>query len=170
VYGAGPSPGLYPATEHAVLGLAHGRLLWWRDDLTPAPCTTPALCARVPVEIVADTRGLFYAFGNAKTHSCYAHLNGTTPYVVGKPVWFVGGNFKAPISSMGGELLTSTYPWSTTLSATEFDTIATGSHRLLKARLAISGRPGVQATPFSSSASYGYPSRVPPPPHISLCA
>ena len=170
VYGAGPSLGLYPATEHAVLALDHGRLSWWRDDLTPAPCTTPGLCARVPVQIVADAGGLFYAFGDAKKHSCYAHLTGTAPYVVGKPVWFVGGDFKLPTHAGSSELLTSTYPWSKTLRATELDTIANASHRLLKAHVGISAQTGAQAAPFSYSVSYGYPSRVPPPPQINLCA
>jgi hypothetical protein len=168
IYGAGPSPGLYPATEHAVLALNHGRLSWWRDDLTPAPCPTAGLCARVPVELVAEAGGLFYAFGGAKQHSCYAHLTGTTPVVVGKPVWFVGGDFKTPTRSGSDELLTSTYPWSKTQRATELDTIASGSHRLLKSHVEIAGPTG--AAPFSYSASYGYPARVPPPPHINLCA
>ena len=168
IYGAGPSPGLYPATEHATLALSHGRVSWWRDDLTPAPCSTPGLCARVPVELVADAGGLFYAFGGAKQHSCYAHLTGTTPVVVGKPVWFVGGDFTAPTRSGSDERLTSTYPWSKTQRATELDTVASGSHRLLKSHVEISGPTG--AAPFSYSASYGYPTRVPPPPRTNLCA
>ena len=170
VYGGGPSLGLYPATEHAVLALDHGRVSWWRDDLTPAPCTSPGICARVPVQIVADAGGLFYAFGDAKRHSCYAHLTGTVPVAVGKPVWFVGGNFRAPTRSGGDELLTSTYPWSKTQHATEVDTIANGSHRLLKAHVEISAQTGAQAAPFSYSASFAYPTRVPPPPQIKLCA
>jgi hypothetical protein len=170
VYGGGPSLGLYPATEHAVLALDHGRVSWWRDDLTPAPCTTPGICARVPVQIVADAGGLFYAYGGAKRHSCYAHLTGTVPVAVGKPVWFVGGDFTAPTRSGSDELLTSTYPWSKTQRATELDTVANGSHRLLKAHVEISAQTGAQAAPFSYSASYGYPTRVPPPPQINLCA
>ena len=54
-YGLGPYPGAYPATEHAVLTLDRGRVSWWRDDLTLAPCTKPGVCPGAPVEIVANT-------------------------------------------------------------------------------------------------------------------
>lgn len=167
-YGAGPSLGLYPATEHGVLALHLGRVSWWRDDLTPAPCAT-GICSSAPIQIVADAAGLFYAFGDAAKHTCYAHLSGTAPYVVGKPVWFVSGQFEAPAPAGSAKSLTSTYPWSKTQNATELDVIAAASHRLLDARVTVSARPGAQAAPFNYSASYGYPSRVPPPPQINLC-
>jgi hypothetical protein len=103
-YGLGPYPGAYPATEHAVLTLDRGRVSWWRDDLTPAPCTKPGVCPRAPVEIVANTRGLFYAFGSASKHSCYTRLGGTAPYETGQPAWIVGGRFDAPVRSGASNL------------------------------------------------------------------
>ena len=48
-------PRCLPATEHAVLTLDRGRVSWWRDDLTLAPCTKPGVCPGAPVEIVANT-------------------------------------------------------------------------------------------------------------------
>ncbi len=47
-YGSGPSPGLSAASEHAVLALSRGRVLWWQDDLTPPRCDTESLPRRVP--------------------------------------------------------------------------------------------------------------------------
>ena len=48
-------PRCLPATEHAVPTLDRGRVSWWRDDLTLAPCTKPGVCPGAPVEIVANT-------------------------------------------------------------------------------------------------------------------
>ena len=40
------SPGWVWATEHGVVALSHGRVVWWRDDLTPPPCTGLASATR----------------------------------------------------------------------------------------------------------------------------
>ena len=165
-YGSGPSPGLSAATEHAVLALSHGKLVWWQDDLTPPRCTTGLCTTAVPVQIVVDAQGLFYAFGGATKHTCYGHLQGTAPYVVGKPVWLVGGHFRAPVIAGGSERLTSTYPWGRTQTATEVDTVSRITHRLLRARVAVSGG---SSPSFVYSASYRYRSRTPRAPQINVC-
>jgi hypothetical protein len=163
VYGSGPSPGLSAATEHGVLVLRRGKVLWWRDDLTPPRCTTGVCTTAVPVQIVADARGLFYAYGNASRHTCYGHLHGTTPYIVGRSVWSVVGRFRAPVPAGRSERLRSTYPWGSAQSATEVDTISLATHRLLATRVAVSagGR---------SPAFVRYPGRTPAAPIVKLCA
>lgn len=172
-FGEGPARGLYRATERGELALVHGKVVWWRDDLNPGACTLAGVCDRLPVEVLLDSRGLFYAFGNVSRHSCYAPLRGTAPVSIGKPVWSVYGDFQAPARSGADEKLTSTYPWfirgAPPLMATEVDTVAATGARLLSARVTVSAKPGHQAAPFTYSASYSYPATTAPQPAATLC-
>lgn len=167
----GPKAGFYPATEHALIALKNGRVSWSRDDLAPAPCRTPGTCLREPVQVAQTTVGgvNFYAVGNASKHTCYRKSSQPFPQLnVGAPFWAVSGHYQAPVASGRTETLTGTYPLSTTQVATEVDTIAKGSYRLLGDRVTVPARPGAPDA-FSSSETFGYPSSVPPPPQINLC-
>jgi len=172
-FGQGPYRGLYPATEHGEVALRNGNVSWWRDDLNPGRCTAAGLCNQIPVEVVLSSSGLFYAFGDASHHTCYARLRGTAPFVVGKPVWSVYGDFQAPARTGANEILTSTYPWSIRgaqpLMATEVDTLTPANTRLVTSRVTISAQPGHQAAPFTFSTSYSYPAAAAAQPAITLC-
>lgn len=172
-YGVGPYLGLSPATEHAEVGLQNGRVKWWVDDLNPGTCSAAGPCARIPVELVADSKGLFYAFGDSASHTCYGHLSGTAPVRVGQPVWYVSGSFEPPKKSGANELVTSTYPYSIPGAqpsmATEVDKVAAASGRLLATNVTITAQPGHQLAPFSFGSTFTYPTTAPQPPVVNLC-
>src|ERR1700688_3707003 len=88
-WGGGPIMGMVPVREHATVGLRGGLVRWWRDDLTPLPCTGPAVCGsivpavQVPAEIVVVPAGTFYAYGNHGHHTCFGRLSFSTPQRLG---------------------------------------------------------------------------------------
>ena len=173
-FGVGAYRGLNPTTEHAELGLLHGRVSWWVDDLNPGTCSGAGACSRLPVQVVVDSKGLFYAFGDAANHTCYGHLGGSAPVRVGQPVWSVSGAFRPPVKSGANELLTSTYPYSIPGAqpsmATEVDKIATASGRLLATNVTITAQAGHQLAPFSFGSTFTYPATAPQPPVVNLCS
>ncbi|MGH2856441.1 MAG: hypothetical protein ACRDMJ_03040 [Solirubrobacteraceae bacterium] len=170
-WGTGGVPhGWVSAREREVAALAHGRLVWWRDDLTPPPCGS-GICSQVPVEVVVDRAGAFFAFGSAAHHGCYGHLHGSTPVTFGSS-WTLGepwgaeqGTLAAPVTGGRSPALTSTYPWGRQ-RATETDvmTAATDLVRSATLRIVGAGRPALNAR-----ARYGYPAKAPAAPLVKLC-
>jgi len=164
-------PGWAKATEHELLGLRNGRVAWWREDLTPPPCTGAGICTRIPVEIVGERSGTFYAFGSAGKHTCYGDLNGTTPNVVGAHFDLVVGRFDAPVRRGGTIRLTYAYPWFglATQTATERDTISARTLLLESGRVKVARGPGSSRPAFTYRFTDHVPAKAPRAPSINLC-
>ena len=168
-FGEGAFRGEQPAVEHVVLRTTGGRVVWWTDSLTPPTCTQGGICASLPVEVLGDSHGLFYAFGNAARHTCFGRLNGATPFALGQVSWAPGGHFDAPVKAGADVRLTSSYPWpvpgaNPVPTATEIDTISRRTHLLLRQNVSVD-----TGAPFAWSATFAYPaSRA--APALKLCA
>ncbi|MGH2871200.1 MAG: hypothetical protein ACRDL5_01925 [Solirubrobacteraceae bacterium] len=165
-WGSGSLPhGWVPATEHAVVALRHNRIVWWRDDLTPPACHGKS-CSEVPVDVVIDRKGAFFAFGSARHHSCYGRLRGSTPVKIGTPWAAAHGDYQAPVTQGSDELLTYSYPWGPHQTATETDTIS--QMTLLDARGVIHVAGGGVA-PLTVRFTNGHPAKAPKAPVVKLC-
>lgn len=150
------------ATEHGIVALSNGHVVWWRDDLAPPPCTGIGACHQIPVELLSERRGAFYAFGNAARHTCFGRLRGKQPVDVGEQWNPQNGHFSAPMFGPGTVKLTYTYPYGKGRTARETDTLSTRTYLLESGRVAIDGR---ITTRFSS----GHPSNAPKLPKVNLC-
>jgi len=149
------------ATEHALVALAHNRVVWWRDDLTPARCQV-RICHQIPVEMVVERSGDYWAFGNATAHSCFVRLRGTEPVSVGAAWAETIGHYSAPVSGSRTVTLTYTYPYGRQV-ATESDALSATTHLVRTARTALSGGHTIRA-------SSSYPLTAPPAPKVKLCS
>lgn len=132
------TPGWVWATEHGIVVLSHGRVVWWRDDLTPPSCTS-GFCHQVPVELLSEHSGAYYAFGSATSHTCFGRLSGSQPVTVGAKWNRVVGHFAAPVYGAGIVKLTYTYPWGKGRTARETDTLSASTHLEKSGRVVISG-------------------------------
>jgi hypothetical protein len=157
------TPGWGWATEHGVAALSHGRVVWWRDDLTPPPCTGAGFCHQIPVELLSERRGAYYAFGNAARHTCYGRLRGSQPVVVGAQWNQVTGHFSPPVFGSGVVKLTYTYSLGKGKTARETDTLSSRTHLLMSGRTVIAGRHTIR---FSTS----HPAKAPAAPKVNVCA
>ncbi len=157
------TPGWVWASEHATVVLKHGRIVWWRDDLTPPPCTGGGICHQIPVELLLDHNGAYYAFGSAAHHSCFGKLFGSLPQHVGALWDQVFGHYSAPASGPGVVKLTYTFPYGKGRTMRETDTISTHTHLAKSARLVITGGHTIRD-------SDAYPSTLPRTPTVNLCA
>jgi hypothetical protein len=173
-WGGGPMAGMVPAREQATVGLKNGRVTWWRDDLTPLPCVEAALCgelgsAQVPVELVVEPSGAFYAYGNRAHHGCYGRLGGSTPLRPGDRTWTLFGEFEAPSAHGTTRLLKSSFPWGLTGGlASEMASVSMRTHLPVREQTQIVPSGGGGAA-FAFSASFGYPERV-VAPRVTLCS
>ncbi len=157
------NPGWVWATEHATVVLKHGRIVWWRDDLTPPPCSGAGICHQVPVEILIERSGAYYAFGKATSHTCFGTLTGNRPQRAGE-VWDqVFGHYSAPVSGHGVVKLTDTFPFGKGKRARETDTLSNHTHLVISDRLVITGGHTIRA-------SETYPAKVPGTPTVNRCA
>lgn len=157
------APGWVWATEHGVVGLNQGRVVWWRDDLTPPPCTRAGICHQIPVEILSEQSGAYYAFGNAANHTCFGRLRGSQPVVVGAQWNRVSGHFSAPSFRPGTVKLTYTYGFGRGKTALETDILSSRTHLRVSGRTAIKGSPTIR---FSTSQ----PAQAPRIPTVNMCA
>ena len=151
------------ATEHGVVALSHGHVVWWRDDLTPRPCTGVGFCHQIPVELLSERGGAYYAFGNAAHHTCYGRLRGHQPVVVGAQWNRVAGHFSPPVFSPGVVKLTYTYPLGNGTTARETDTLSKRTYLPRSGRTVIAGGHTIR---FSTS----HPAQAPMPPTANVCA
>lgn len=169
MWGNGRVPrGWSRATEHAIAALHKDRLVWWRDDLTPPPCTSPGICARIPVEVVIDRAGAFYAYGNADSHTCFGRLSGSQPVAYGDLWDVVTGRYFAPVRHGNTLVLTRTYPWDKTQTATSIEDVSSRTDLDLGGSLKVSrGGPGQPA--FTVHYTNSQRSKAPKAPRIKLC-
>lgn len=173
-WGGGPVAGMVPAREQATVGLKDGLVTWWRDDLTPLPCAETALCGeidspQVPVELVVDSSGAFYAYGNRAHHGCYGRLGGSTPLRPGDRTWTLFGEFDAPTAHGTTRLLKSSFPWGLTGGlASEMASVSMRTHLPIREQTQIVPQAGGGA-PFAFSARFGYPARA-AAPRVALCS
>lgn len=148
--------------EHSIVALRHGRVLWWRDDLTPPACRRAGICHQIPVDLVSERRGAFWAFGDAARHTCYGRLRGTQPVMVGD-VWDrVLGHYSAPAFGRRTVRLTYTFPLGEGKTAREVDTLSSRTHLLESGHEVL---PGGHTVRFST----GYPRKAPGAPRIANC-
>lgn len=168
-WGTGRVPkGWSRATEHVVAALHRGRVLWWRDDLVPPPCTAPGICTRVPVEIVVNHAGKFYAYGNAAHHTCFASLLGSVPATVGGLWDVVGGRYSAPARHGSVIVLRHTFPYTKSQTATESETVSAHSDLDLGGTLTVpAGAGGLPA--FTVRFTNTQPAKAPPAPRVIRC-
>lgn len=170
--GVVPSGWVRP-TERVALALNNGHVVWARFDLAPPSSHCPPgaiICGgpQVPVDIVIDHAGSFFAFGSAVSHTCYSNLHGGAPYTVGENLNTLFGHFNAPVRRNGAVLLTYTYPWTGTQKATETDTVSPRTLLIESARIKISSGPSGHPR-FNISLTNGYPTNAPPIPQIKRC-
>ena len=124
--------------------------------------------AQVPVELLVEQAGAFYAYGSRTSHGCYGRLGGSTPLRLGDRTWTLFGEFEAPAAHGTTQLLKSSFPWGLTGgSASETASVSMRTHLPIREQTQISPAPGGGA-PFSFAASFGYPSRA-RAPKVTLC-
>jgi hypothetical protein len=173
-WGGGPVAGMTPAHELATVGLKEGRVSWWRDDLTPLPCIEALLCgevaaAQVPVELVVEPAGAFYAYGSRSHHGCFGRLGGSTPLRSGDRTWTLFGEFAAPAAHGTTELLKSSFPWGITGGlASEMASVSMRTHLPVREQTTVVPS-AAGGTSFGFTASFGYPTRA-KAPQVKLCA
>ncbi len=169
MYGTGRVPkGWSRASEHVIAALRGGRLLWWRDDLKPPPCTSPGICTRIPVELVVDHAGAFYAFGSAAGHTCFSPLYGTVPVAVGALWYAVAGHYVAPVRHGGVIVLTHSFAWDSTQRATSIERVSPHTFLDFGGSLKVSrGGPGQPA--FTTRYTNTQLAKAPKAPHVNLC-
>jgi hypothetical protein len=151
------------ATEHGVVVLNHGRVVWWRDDLTPPPCTGVGFCHQIPVELLSERSGAYYAFGNAANHTCFGRLRGDQPVVLGAQWNRITGHFSAPVFGPRVVKLTYSYPSGKGKTARETDTLSSRTHLESAGRTVITGGHTIR---FST----GHPAKAPRVPKVNMCA
>lgn len=149
------------AAERGTVALAHDRVVWWRDDLTPSACKRAGLCRQVPVEMVLEHSGAYWAFGNAAHHTCFARLGGTEPTSVGATWDLASGRYSAPAFRARSVTLVYTFPWGNRV-ATETDKLSARTKLVESTRTVITGGHAVRA-------SDAYPRKAPRAPKIRLC-
>ena len=146
-------PGFVWANESATVALSHNRVIWWRDDLTP---TSNPNGHEVPVEIVANSDGIFYAFGNAAQHGCFGKLVGTVPLPYGAKGYAFGGRYvHAP------NPLTYVYAWGGSGTARESDVIDSSSNLVTSGQVTVGGH--------SFGFANHFPGSAPAAPSVNLC-
>lgn len=126
--------GFSPATEVVTDALSGGKVLWVADLMTPK-CGAAGSCGtNVPARGILNTQGLYVqVLAPSKPPSCWERIPGDTGAVagytkLGGPVYETNGHFD-PIKRVGkNELVTSTFPWTKTSTATEIDTISLATH------------------------------------------
>lgn len=170
--GEGPAVGEAPATEHALAALQDGRIVWWRDAITEAPCTAPGVCARIPFVLVGDSTGVFFAFGSITKHTCYGRFTGAAPLAVNGQQWVAYGTFRQPVTSGATTRLTSTFPWAVrgvARVATEIDSVSARSHLVVSSRDTVTAPRGHAGSPLAWTTHYTYPATAPAAPAINAC-
>lgn len=165
--GVAPS-GWSGVTEHETFALNHGRLVWWRDDLV-SKCPVGSSCHQVPVEVVVNHQGTFFAFGNAANHGCYGKLSGPTPYHFGGPVYVVNAHFKPVLSKPKADLLSFTFAWNQTRNASETDRVSKQTRLNISGVIKVSSGGAGQAA-FTVRFTDAYPGTTPPAPQIKRCS
>jgi hypothetical protein len=164
-WGSGTVPsGWTKAAESGTVVTKKGRIVWWRDALTPPRCTV-AFCSQLPVVVLVEHAGNFYAFGTPSHHTCYGTVSGV-PEHVGDPAYSVIGAFSAPVPQGQSVLLSYSYPWTKTQTANEIDTISSRTDLTQSGRTRVSG--GGQPA-FTIKFSQAYPAHTPSTPKINRC-
>ncbi len=167
--GGAVPPNWVKATEHITIGMHKGLVASVRNDLTPPPCHT--FCIQQPVEIVQDEAGAFYAYGPFRKsklkRTCFSHLSGSLPNIVGKPFEVAFASFAAPVGHGKTVVLRSHYMWGNA-HATETEVISVRTS--LPQRFVVDvGRGSEGSAPFTFKGRLHYPARAPKLPHINLC-
>jgi hypothetical protein len=164
VGGTGTAPGGYVrAAENGQVGMRGGKVVWWRDELSP---TSGGNRGIVSVEIVLDHAGKFYAFGTAARHTCFGKLAGPLPYTVGGRPYTITGAVSAPEPDGSSQVLTYAYPWTSTRQATEHDTVVSSTDLVSVAKVGVASGGGKGG--FSINTKFSYPKKL-SAPRVNVC-
>lgn len=160
----GPS-GYVRASENGEVGIKGGKVVWWRDELTP-PVSHKAGIAIVPVELVVDKAGKFAAYGTLKSHTCFVKLRGFTPFTVGGHPYYIAGKVSAPQPDGSSQILTYVYPWTKAQTATEHDTVNSTTDLVSVAKVDVAAGGGYGAFRIVTDDSF---SGTLSAPKVKLC-
>ncbi len=155
----GPA-GFSRAKETATVGLKNGKVVWWRDQLTPVGNS------QFPVEVVMNHSGEFYAFVSGNHHTCFGKLHGPLPSTFGGPGYVISGKVSAPQPSGNSLLLTYVYPWTKKSTASETDTVSKSTDLVSVARVHVHSGGNVSA--FTFTTKFTYPSKL-SAPKVNRC-
>ena len=96
------------------------------------------------------------------------HLSGSTPFTAGRAAVSAGaGRVSAPVHRGAAVLLTYTYPWRKTQTATETATVSAATSLITSDRISVT--PGGGYPAFTINTSVRYPRSAPGAPHVNLC-
>jgi hypothetical protein len=169
-WGTGLVPtGWVHATERVVVGLHAGRVVWSDDVLRPQPCGASHCSQEPPVEIVVTRRGNYWRFAlSGPVGACYRKLSGSVPLSIGHRFVSVEGRFR-PLVRQGAFVTTDrTFPWDTSQTAAEIDTISAPT-KLVSGRLVlVSHGSGPQMPAFAFAATYATLKKA-NEPKVKLC-
>lgn len=162
-FGKAHRPGFVWATENSTVRIQHGRLLWWRDTLTPVSGH------RSPVMIVLDKNGRYTAFGTPAHHSCFTKLprTSTLPYRYDRLGYSIGGRIEKPQRGPTTVVLPYVYRWEQHLTATENDTIRRATKLVISGNVDVTRHDGSRVFAFEFANTY--PRTTPAAPTVKLC-
>lgn len=160
-YGYGAlQPGFVWASEHGTVALRANQVVWWRDELTPLANPSGH---EVPVELVANSQGVFSAYGSASRHTCFSRVQGSVPYPYGGAAYSSNGRY-----ANGSSPLHSIYRWwQTNQLASESDVIDP-SGQITSGRVSVA--PGSGLAGFTIDFTNSFPSSAGAAPRIDLCS
>ena len=166
-WGVGNAPaGWVRATERELVVTHQGRVVWMRDNISPATRYCSAHhCVRYPdVQVLVVGSGQYFRFANT---SCYYRLTGTVPLHPGDPAYRIAGFMLDPGYQRKQVLLNYDYTWDAHRRAGETDVVSDATS------LVSSGQ--VDLSAYGSEPSFifafwlGYPASHPRQPHVALC-
>lgn len=164
VLGTAKTPkGYVRADENAELGIHGGKVVWWRDELTPVSGGNRGI---VPVEIVVDHAGKYAAFGSVSHPTCFGKLHGALPFTVGAGPYTIAGTLSAPRPDGASQVLTYVYPWTKTQTATEHDTVNSSTDLVSATKVSV-GVGGGKGS-FSFTTHNTYPKKL-SAPKVKVC-
>lgn len=171
-WGTGYTPsGWVFATEHALVVLHDGRVLWARDDLAPPPCTnSPIGCPTVPVEVLVTRAGAFWRFNEpARQFACFDRLHGSAPFLIGSD-WIGLSGAYGPLKHQGSSVLTRvTSRWSADQTSTETNTISAATRLISSYAVSVSKGVTAMQPAFTFAATVSNLTHAPAKPKLKRC-
>ncbi len=162
--------GWVDATEHAVVALHDGDVVWASETLSPPRCSDLG-CSTVPVEIVETSAGSFFRFDVHGTRfACYDKLSSQgLAFAVGSSFLAIDGDY-APLVRSGDTVVSRfTYPWVGNRTATETDTISASTRLIGSYKVAVTKGSGTDHRAFSFTAQLTTLTREPDEPKLDMC-
>ncbi len=173
-FGYVPS-GYTKATERITVRLRNGRIVWGEDDLIPSCLHSPAGCVDMPVRVVVDRAGAFWAFNDPRAPAsvtCFGRLRSNkTPIGRIGQAWINGphGIDYLPLVRRGDMvLLRYSYAWGASQRAIETDTY-TAAKRITAYEVSVSRGVASNEPAFRVFARVVTLTNAPVLPKLRLC-